>query len=338
MRTSATEPRRSSDNGARLPETGPDRAIDAHAHVYPAEYLDFLVAHGRSENDVAIARNMGADATPADMGRRIEWMDRAGVAAQVIAATPQSPGLPDRNHSRDAALMINDTYARVLADYPGRFLAYGALPLPHIDESIREVERIFGELGFPGVSISTVGLDGLFLDDPRLDPIWAALDEHRAVVNVHPTGCAALSPMLSGASLEWVNGAPVEDATATLQLLKADVPRRFPGITFHIAHLGGDLPFLAQRIEDNYEDWDAFPSSPLARLRRMYYDAANFHEPSLRLAVETLGGARILGGSDFPYFQEEKYVRAFSYIRDAALPQSDVDDILFGNARELYGR
>lgn len=338
MHESNTEPRQSSGEIGHLPATGPERAIDAHAHVYPAAYLDFLVAHGRPESEVAIARDLGADSTPADMDRRVEWMDRAGVAAQIIAATPQSPGLPDRLHSRDAARMINDDYARLLGEYRGRFLAYGALPLPHVDESLGEVERVFGELGFAGISLPTVGQGGMFLDDPRLDSVWEALDEHGAVVNVHPTGCGALSPMLSETSLEWVNGAPVEDATATLQLLKADVPRRFPGITFHIAHLGGDLPFLAQRIEDNYEDWAAFPASPLAQLQRMYFDAANFHEPSLRLAVETFGAARILGGSDFPYFQQEKYVRAFSYIRDAALPQSDIDDILFGNARVLYGR
>ena len=59
-----------------------------------------------------------------------------------------------------------------------------------------------------------------------------------------------------------INGAPVEDAIAVLQLLKADIPARFPGVRLHIAHLAGDLAFLAQRIEDNDEDWKAFAPSP----------------------------------------------------------------------------
>ncbi len=59
----------------------------------------------------------------------------------------------------------------------------------------------------------------------------------------------------------------MEDATAVLQLLKEDIPNRYPHIRFHIAHLGGDVPFLTQRIEDNFEDWSAFPHSPAQTLR-----------------------------------------------------------------------
>lgn len=316
---------------------GHDGAIDTHAHVFSGAYLDYLQEHGRPEREIAIARGMNADSSEDEMSARIEWMDRAGVATQIIAATPQVPSLPSPEHSLAAARIINDDYARIVRQYPGRFRAYGALPLPHIEQSLEEIPRIFDELDVVGVSVSTITQGDFFLNDPSLDPVWEALNEHSAVVNIHPTGSGACSEMLRGSQLEWVNGAPVEDATATLQLLKADVPRRFPNITFHIAHLGGDLPFLARRIEDNYDDWDAFPASPLQQMRKMYFDAANFHEPSLRLAAETFGARQILGGSDFPYFQKDKYVRAFNYIREANLGQEEIDAVLFDNARTLYG-
>lgn len=90
----------------------------------------------------------------------------------------------------------------------------------------------------------------------------------------------AVSPMIVDHHLEWVNGAPVEDAIAVLQLLKAGIPNRYPNLRFHIAHLVGDLPFLAQRIEDKYADRGAFPALPLQMLRRMWFDAASFHQPS----------------------------------------------------------
>lgn len=316
---------------------GPENAIDTHAHVFPASYLDFLQEHGRPEREIAIARGLNADSSDAELRSRVEWMDRAGIATQIIAVTPQVPSLPDAADSLTAARLVNDEYARIVNDYPGRFFAYGALPLPHIEQTLAEIPRIFDELGFLGVSISTVTMGDFFLNDPSLDPVWEALNERNAIVNIHPTGTGACSEMINGAGLEWVNGAPVEDATATLQLMKADVPRRFPNIAFHIAHLGGDLPFIARRIEDNYEDWDAFAASPMQQMRQMYFDAANFHEPSLRLAAETFGIRQILGGSDFPYFQEEKYVRAFSYIREANLTQEEIDAALFANAQRLYG-
>lgn len=87
-------------------------------------------------------------------------------------------------------------------------------------------------------------------------------------VNIHPTGSGAHSTMIQGAGLEWVNGAPVEDATAVLQLLKED------------------MPFLAQHIED----WGALPALPCT-------DAAEYY-----------GATQVLAGSDHPYFQEEKLI------------------------------
>lgn len=139
-------------------------------------------------------------------------------------------------------------------------------------------------------------------------------------------------------NLTWVNAAPMEDAIATLHLLKADYVNKYPQIKFHIAHLGGDLPFLAQRIEDNYEDWDSFPVSPRESLKKMWFDAANFFGPSLVMAHDHVYDPdRILMGSDYPYFQEDKYTRAVTYITESGLPDSEVVKILSTNARGLYG-
>ncbi|SDS34507.1 amidohydrolase family protein [Microlunatus soli] len=311
-------------------------AIDTHAHIYPTWYLDRLEQIGINPATTAIARGLDADSTDHDIAQRLLWMDRAGVATQVIAPTPQVPAGPDPASSQATARMINDEYIDIAGRYPGRFDVYGAPPLPHIDQSVSEICRLFARTPAVGVSITTTLPDATSIASPRLDPVCAALDDHAAVVNIHPTGFGAFSPMITEPRLEWVNGAPVEDATATLQLLKADIPGRYPRIRFHIAHLGGDLPFLAQRIEDNYADWNAFPASPVQTLRAMWFDAANFHTPSLVLTRNTFGSDRILAGSDHPYFQHDKYVRAFDYIRAAPLPDIDIHDILAGNARALY--
>lgn len=313
-------------------------AVDSHAHVYPSTYLDRLEQIGVRPETTKIARGIRADSSEEDLSTRLYWMDRAGVETQVLAVTPQVPSGSDGASSLAAARMINDTYARIVRDHPGRFLAYGALPLPHVEETLAEIPRIFDELNTAGVSITTVFPGPVSVADERFEPIWQALNERRAIVNVHATGSGALSPMITDHRLEWVNGAPVEDAIAVLQLLKAGIPNRYPNLAFHIAHLAGDLPFLSRRIEDNFDDWNAFPVSPNQTLQTMWFDAANFHEPSLRLAAETFGADRILAGSDHPYFQHDKYVRAFGYIRESALPARDIDAILSGNAARLYQR
>ncbi len=312
------------------------RVVDTHAHVYPSEHLDAIEALGVDPASTKIARGMHADATTADMTARLEWMDRAGVDAQVLSVMPQGAFSSDAEAVAGAAASVNDIYARLIEEYPGRFFAYAHLPLPHVTESIAEIRRILEVPSFLGASVPTVFPDGTALSDPGLDEIWAELDRQETVVNIHPTGQGACSPLIADAGLAWVNGAPVEDTTAVLHLLKADVPRRFPRIRFHIAHLGGDLAVLFQRLEDNFEDWGAFASSPQAALRSMWFDAANFYEPALRLALEAYGRDKVMAGSDHPYFQNEKYVRAFDYVRSAAIEGEAVDAILGGNAAELY--
>ncbi|MGC5362046.1 amidohydrolase family protein [Streptomyces sp. DT24] len=317
--------------------TTPLQVIDTHAHVYPADHLDRLEAIGVDPSSTKVARDIRAGDDDTDMSARLRMMDAAGVRVQVLSVVPQLPMVDDPAAARDTARTVNDSYAAVVERHPDRFLAYGALALPHVDASLEQIRHCLDDLGFVGVAITSLVQGTISLADPRFDPVFAELDRRGAIVHVHATGNGANCPMINDKRLEWVTGAPMEDALAVLHLLKADIPRRFPRIRFHIAHLGGDLPFLARRIEDNFEDWDAFPSSPLESMRRMWFDAANFHGPSLRLTLDTFDPTRVMCGSDYPYFQDEKYTRAVEYIRDAGLDDGTVHDVLSGNARRLYG-
>ncbi|MDY2941484.1 MAG: amidohydrolase family protein [Varibaculum sp.] len=316
--------------------------IDTHAHLYPARYLDFLESIGIDASSITIARNLRADDSDTDLSARLQMMDNAGVERQILSATPQlpmaaTPGGANAADSASAARMINDIYAEVVASNPDRFNAYGAIPLPFVAESLAEISYIFDELGFLGVAINTfVGAYGA-LTDAAYTPVFEELDRREAIVYIHPAGQSAGCQTVIDNGFTWVNGAPMEDAIATLQLLKADYPYRFPNIRFHIAHLGGDLAFLSQRIEDNYTDWGAFQHSPRVTLRNLWFDSANFYAPSLRLALETYNPEHIMAGSDYPYFQDDKYTRAFSYIRDSGASPELIEQVLSGNAQHLYG-
>ncbi|MSS46717.1 amidohydrolase [Cutibacterium sp. WCA-380-WT-3A] len=314
--------------------------IDTHAHVYPDHWLDLLEELGTDPATTRIARGLHAGDDEADISRRLAMMDAAGVRVQVLSATPQVPVLDNADDASSAARYINDAYAALVARHPDRFIAHATLPLPHVAGSLDEIARAFDELGFRSVALNTfVGADGS-LADPALEPIFAELDRRRAIVYLHPAGLAAGAASIADHGLIWVNGAPMEDAIATLQLLKADVPDRHSHIRFHIAHLGGDLPFLAQRLEDNYDDWGSFARSPRESLRRMWFDAANFFTPSLRLALEVYGDGHVMMGSDFPYFQDAKYTRAVTYINDLAdlsVGAEVIDNVLRRNAEQLYG-
>ncbi|EFY03715.1 amidohydrolase 2 [Streptococcus dysgalactiae subsp. dysgalactiae] len=94
-----------------------------------------------------------------------------------------------------------------------------------------------------------------------------------------------------------------------------------------------------QRILANDEDCHSFSYHPLETLQRhFWFDTANFLEASLLHNNEILGNQRLLAGSDFPYFQNQKYTRAFSYIREANLTDNQKTAILETNAKALYGK
>ncbi|MEU4207761.1 amidohydrolase family protein [Rothia terrae] len=242
-----------------------EHIIDTHAHLYPARYLDFLEEHGMSAELTKIARDMRASDEPEEMAARIQQMDEAGVQEQMLSVTPQAPMLQDANAALEGARMVNDIYIEQMKKHPGRFRAYLALPVPHVKESLTILDEYFEQDGFVGVTVPTFINGSMSLDDESLEPFYARLNELSARVYVHPTGGGAQSPAINDFWLQWVNGAPIEDAIATLHLLKADIPHKYPNIRFHIAHLGGDLAFLTQRLEDNYEDWGSFEHSPMQR-------------------------------------------------------------------------
>jgi amidohydrolase 2 len=312
-------------------------AIDTHAHVYPAKYLDFLERIGVSASRTKVARDIQASDEEKDMLARLKMMDDAGIQKQVLSVTPQLPLVDCEQNAAEAVRMANHIYANLIAKFPARFIAYGATPLPHTELAIKEVAYCLDELKFHGMTITTVLQNGLSIADERFAPFYAELNRRHAILYIHPTGSGACSSMINQADLAWVNGAPVEDATAVLQLLKAEIPHRYPNIRFHIAHLGGDLAFLSQRLEDNFEDWHSFKHSPRESLRRMWFDSANFYAPSLRLALKTYDPKRVMLGSDYPYFRYKKYTRAVGYIKEAKLPANIEADILYRNAYTFYG-
>ena len=310
--------------------------IDTHAHLWSEEYLDLIKSFGAKGTDVA--KGIRQSDSDEDLAHRFEDMDKAGVKIQVLSATPQSPQWGSEEEAAQAADMINALYEGLVERHPERFKAYGAVSLPHVDLAIRQAKEILENDSFIGIAVPTLVQDEISIGDDRFDQFFKVLNDYKANVYVHPTGCGANSPMVNDFHLEWVVGAPIEAMVATLQLLKRDIPQKYPDIKFHISHLGGAIPFLMTRIEDNFEDWNSFKVSPTKTLRDHFtFDTANFKKESLLAGVSTFGFKNFMLGSDFPYFQDEKYTRAVEYVKSSGLDVDQVEAILSGNAIEFYG-
>jgi predicted TIM-barrel fold metal-dependent hydrolase len=309
--------------------------IDVHAHYWTDDYLDLLVDLGLA--GAVAARGLGAGAG-AELEARLRLMDRAGVQLQVLSACPQEPYVQDREKAARAARLVNDQYAGLAGRYRDRFAAFAALPMPHLEESVAELGRALDELGLAGIALNTSVL-GRALVEPGFEPVFAELNRRGAVLYLHPAGNSACTPLIRDYHLTWMVGAPVEDTISIMQLITAGVPARYPDIKIINSHLGGALPMLVQRADDQYR-WEApdTPERPSVAARRMWYDTVGHgHVPALRCAIDSFGADRLLLGTDFPYENGDTFVRAIDYINDPQIDPDAARAILDHNASALLG-
>jgi 6-methylsalicylate decarboxylase len=309
--------------------------IDIHAHYWTDDYLDQMVELGKRDTDVQRGTGAGGGA---ELDARLRLMERAGVEMQVLSASPQLPYGEDQNKTMKLARFVNDQYAELVEQDRDHFRAFAALPLPHIDASVNEMGRALDELGMIGVVMNTTVL-GRALVEPDFEPIFVALNERGTTLYLHPAGNSACSPLIGDYHLTWMVGAPVEDTISIMQLITEGIPTRYPNITIINSHLGGALPMLLQRADDQYR-WEApeTPEPPSVASRRMWYDTVGHgHVPALKCAIESFGAERLLLGTDFPYETGDTFVRAVEYINDPRIDAHAARAILDGNAGALLG-
>ncbi len=311
--------------------------IDVHAHLFPSEYMALLGSLGESAGPRLISQ-LHAGGSDSEIKDRLAMMDRAGVDREILSVSFAIPAASDEKKAVEAACCVNDAYADIVRRYPSRFAAFSTVPLPFDDAAIAEVGRALDKLGMVGVA-TTTEVSGKPLSDPAFDRFFAELDRRQAVLFVHPSGSSVHSTTI--ADFTWSVGAPFEDMICLLQLVKADVPRRFPRVKIISAHFGGCAPFLMERLAHH----DVLPASwgpqrpalSEAEAKWFYYDTVNGHPPALRCACETFGADRLLMGTDIPFNRGDSHQKMVEYVAKAGLSAEDVAAIYGGNALRLFG-
>jgi predicted TIM-barrel fold metal-dependent hydrolase len=316
--------------------------VDIHAHYLPKAYNDLLLRiGGRSLPEAArpiTARPMRHD-DPSGIPARLQQMDEAGVQMQILSPAASPPYAEKEADAVEAARLINDSYAELAARYPGRFAAVVSLPLPHIDASLREMERGLDQLGMLGVSLTCSCFDRSTAE-VEFEPLYAEMNRRGTVINYHPIQNGICSPLINDYRFTVSVGASLEDSVIVLHLIARRVPARYPRITYVIPHLGGIIPMQLQRLDNQaprvHPD---LPEPPSVTARRFYYDTVGHGSPAALLcAWKAFGADHLVAGSDYPVLMAfETYHQTFHYIREAGLPDADVDRILDHNAQLVLG-
>lgn len=261
----------------------------------------------------------------AGIDERLAMMDAAGIETHVVSFSSPNIWLDDGPARRSLVAAFNDGCLELCRARPGRFKLFANMPLPHVAETLSETERVFADPDVVGIGICT-HIGDAPIDDPRFAPVYEEWDRRGLVVFLHPDGFC-VDGVLDAYGMEWAIGAPFEDQIAVLRLLRSDMVRRYPRITWIVPHLGGTLPFLYDRIEQIGRRANLPPLRD--QLANILFDVVTPSSASLRLTREKLGPERLVLGSDFPYVSREDLGMAERVMREAGFSDAEIDDVLY---------
>jgi aminocarboxymuconate-semialdehyde decarboxylase len=327
------------------------RTIDIHTHVLTEETMGLLQKEAPKiaprltpiDADVAVLDVAGVPYRPFprggfDIERRFADMAAAEVEVHLLSATPQTyyydqePAL-----AAACAALQNDQIAKLVKAHPERFIGVATLPIQAPQRAADELARAVRSLGLRGAMIGSNAL-GKNLDDPSFEPLWAVAAELGAFMLIHPVNVAGVDRLRSY-YLNNLIGNPLDTTIAAACLVFGGVLERYPTLKVLLVHGGGFVPYQAGRWAHG---WHVRPEpkvnvkhSPEPWIDRFYYDTILHARPQLEFLVSSVGPARVLLGSDYPY--DMGTGECVRQVKALSIGEADKAKVLCDNARALLG-
>jgi uncharacterized protein len=255
-----------------------------------------------------------------DPKARLEVMDADGVDMGVFFPTMGNSFGP-HNFDRDAARAICRAYNRLLAEFldadRSRLFGCAMIPQAHPDIAAEELRYAVTELGLNGVLWPPQVVNGRGLADPGNDVVFAAAQELDVPVVIHISiyGRMPLAGYEFGMADDFRNwvalGHVVQNQAGLADILRADLPRRFPRLRIGLFEGGvGWLPYLLERYDEYWKkvaawqrDMPVKPSQWFKEHRiAISGEAEEILYPGLDEYIE-----HIIFAGDYPHFDFEPH-------------------------------
>ena len=249
-------------------------------------------------------------------------LDETGIDMNVLVPVPWIEGFPkvyaDRALAAEAARLMNDELAAVVAAHPKRLLGVAILPSVDPDAMVAELHRAVTQLGFVGAYVA-VGPTAKRMDHPDYEHLYNALVELDATLWLHPSRppfIADYSDEKFSQYYEWqLVGWPHDTTSAMFRIVMSGVFDRYPMLRIVTHHHGAFVPLLAPRMRNVWPTLEVLGlpmpttiSKPyIDHFRSFYCDtaASGFAPKALELAVDFFGPERVLFGSDAPFDSQD---------------------------------
>jgi aminocarboxymuconate-semialdehyde decarboxylase len=271
-----------------------------------------------------------------DPDHLIREMDRKGIDISILSMNTPSVYIFEERQRVDLARRLNDAVVKRTQRNPDRVRGFATLPLPDVEASLRELERIADAPGIVGIGVGS-NLDGVALDDPRLEPLWARICSLGLPVSEHPM-LPTFADQMPGYALPIRVGFPFDTTLCVTRMIYGGVFERHPGLEFIVPHTGSAFIGLLERLDHGFhlfhECREHITQLPSVFARKnLYYDTCSFSKRFIEMAVGEIGEDRFLFGTDYPYIVADP-----SYIEALGLSDDQKEKIFSGNAERLFAK
>ena len=326
----------------------PVKVIDSHAHYVPQTVFDTLARGAARFDGVECLHEDGrfrlafADREPTrpvnpklrEADQRLAWMDEQGLDRQVVAPWTDSFGYElEGRTGADWNRFCNEALWQA-CEGEERLIPLAGVPLQD-GERAADVLCEALDHGFRGFMIGTQphGDSGV-LDDPSLEPFWAAAHERRAVLYVHPMYVTS-DPRVVDYDMVNAVGRLADTTVAVARILFSGHVLKYSGARLILSHGGAALPFALGRLVRNVEAHPGQYADPAEGLSRLYVDSCVFRPDALRFLVDLMGAERVMLGSDYPFPIGDPAPR--KVVDDTPLTDAQRAEILSSSTARLLG-
>ncbi len=287
-----------------------------------------------------------------DPHARIQDMDIEGIDVNMVLPSGGIPALCSLDDVH-LELAMYQAYHRFLKDYcapyPDRLKSLILVSPRDVAASVAEIRRC-GKEEWP-VGIFPICPDGTPLDDPDLEPIWAAAQEYDLTVIIHSFTLTSPSP--PGLRDNWesifiqrASGHVWNAQRNTAALIGSGVLDRYPELRITTLEAGhGWLAFWAARLDEMAEMCQyALPplqQTPSAYIRGpQYFQSIQMHEgeQSLRHAIEAIGEDTLMFATDFPHAECWFPKSVDAVLAWTSIPDAVKRKLFWDNAVRCYRR
>lgn len=322
--------------------------IDVHCHVTPSAFppspMEEVAGRWpcmRCTSNVAATLLIGdtpfreLDNRSWDVARRLDDMDRDGVAMQVLSPMPELLSYwLDISAAEIICTHANVQIAEMIAAAPTRFKGFGAVPLQNPAAAAAMLPRLRDDFGMSGVEVGS-NINGVLLGDSRFDVFWQAAEDLGMAVFVHALHPVAVKSIEASPLFTAFAGFPIDVAMAAASLMTSGTLTRYPRLRIGFSHGGGALGSILGRLDKGWSAGNRYGIAdmrkPSEQARALFYDS-NVYDPAyLHFLATRIAPGQVFVGTDYPYQIMQEAPADFADM--AALDEASLQSLLSGAAK-----